>query len=60
MRIEDWLTTWRRRLWRFAGALVIQNRHKWSFKAFSWSPGQGITGFRKQSRPQKKWDEDIA
>eukprot|EP00973_Karenia_brevis_P014740 2013053-Karenia_brevis.AAC.1 len=60
MHVEDWLTIWRRRVWRFAGAVVTENRHKWSFKAFSWNPELQKRGWRKQARPRKRWDADIS
>lgn len=38
LHLEDWLTTWRRKVWKFAGALVTNSRHKWSYTASAWNP----------------------
>ena len=37
-KLEDWLTTWRRKKWKWAGKLESTQVHKWSHKAFCWSP----------------------
>ena len=59
--LEDWLTTWRRRQWRFAGKLLRTDYHKWSNEALMWDPilhGRHEAR-RRQARPQKRWDDDF-
>ena len=58
---EEWLTTWRRRQWRWAGGLVRHNQHKWSYAALKWNPLLHTRSVvtRKQARPRKRWADDL-
>jgi hypothetical protein len=59
--LEEWLVTWRRRQWRFAGKLVRDNKHKWSYIALQWDPqlhSRARCG-RAQGRPRKRWEQDL-
>jgi len=60
-RLDDWCTLWRKRQWRWAGKLIQQSHHKWSFKALFWEPVVDCTNGcrRSRARPRKRWDEDI-
>ena len=58
---KEWLASWRIRKWRWAGKLVSQNQHKWSYTALLWNPllhSQRAAG-RAQGRPRKRWEEDF-
>ena len=61
-KLEDWLTTWRRRKWRWAGRLESTQGHKWSHKALGWSPDihGRHQGHRSQGRPCKRWEDDLS
>ena len=52
---EEWLVTWSRRKWRFAGKMARLEQHKWSFAALTWNPN----GYRAQARAHKRWDDDF-
>jgi len=59
--LEDWLTLWRRRHWRWARTVVTKHRHKWTSKALAWNPPSHSRrgGLRKQARPKKRWLNEI-
>ena len=59
--LEDWIVLWRRRQFRWAGKVVRDDRHKWSYIALMWDPllhGSSFCG-RSQARPRKRWDTDF-
>ena len=58
---EEWLATWRRRQWRYAGHLVRDNADKWSHQVLEWSPTTASrTGtYRTQARPRKRWHDEL-
>ena len=60
-KLKDWCTLWRRRQWKWAGKVVQESRHKWSFKALLWDPVVDCTNCagRARARPRKRWEDDI-
>eukprot|EP00973_Karenia_brevis_P041975 5811291-Karenia_brevis.AAC.1 len=61
LNLEDWLTTWRRRIWSFAGKLARESTHKWSWKVLAWDPNNNQRNLthRRHARPRKRWTSDI-
>jgi len=61
-KIEDWLSSWRRRQWRFAGNVLRSQQHKWSHAAMLWNPllHNEKGAHRNCGRPCKRWDEDFS
>ena len=59
--MEDWITTWRRRQWRWAGKVVQSSEHKWTSAALAWQPPYDCSGcgVRAQARPRKRWGEEF-
>jgi len=58
---EEWVTAWRRRQWRWAGSLVRNNKHKWTYAALQWNPllHTKCSVKRRQARPCKRWEDDL-
>jgi len=58
---EEWLVTWCRRKWRWAGKLVTRGHLKWSYAALLWDPSKhsSLGGRRAQARPFKRWEDDF-
>ena len=58
---SEWIQTWRRREWKWACRLVIDDVEKWSSIATIWQPllHSSQPCGRTQSRPRKRWDQDI-
>ena len=61
VNLDDWVTLWRKKQWRWAGTVVQQCQHKWSYKAVLWHPQLDCAagGVRSRARPRKRWDDDI-
>ena len=59
--LDEWVTLWRKRQWRWAGKVVQLHQHKWSYGALCWQPVLDCTsgGVRAQARPRRRWDDDI-
>ena len=59
--LEDWVTTWRRKQWRWAGKVVQRSTNKWSYKALRWNPAVDSTNAcgRARARPRKRWEDDF-
>ena len=55
--MQDWLTTYRLRKWRFAGALARKEDERWSTLLISTTP-MGGSG-RKAGRPWTRWSADF-
>merc|ERR1711957_513870 len=58
--LEDWVTTQRRRRWRWA-ARVAREPHKWSHGILIWHPGDqhDHRPHRPPQRPKTRWSDDI-
>ena len=58
---SEWLDTWSRRKWKWAGKLASNDAHKWSATATLWQPLLHSTSWcgRAQARPKKRWEQDI-
>jgi len=61
-KLEDWLTTWRRRQWKWAGQVVNSQTHKWSHAVLGWRPDLHgrHKGHRTRRRPCKRWEDSLA
>ena len=59
--LNEWADQWRRRQWKYAGKLCSQQEHTWAFKLLKCEPfiHSAKHGSRAQSRPKKRWREDI-
>jgi hypothetical protein len=55
-RLEDWVTTARRRKFRWAGHVARQADNRWAHKALIWEPAEGR---RSVGRPKKRWEEAL-
>merc|ERR1712194_95640 len=58
--IEDWVTTQKRREWRWA-EVVAREVHKQSYKPIVWNPGNQDKHdpHRRPQRPKTRWLDDI-
>ena len=56
LKIDSWVTTYRRRKWRYAGKLANEVEDCWTKSALDWTPG----GARKVGRPKLRWADDIS
>eukprot|EP00973_Karenia_brevis_P004692 644076-Karenia_brevis.AAC.1 len=37
-QIDDWITAWRRRVWRWASRVACLSVERWAYKALNWHP----------------------
>ena len=58
---EEWLKTWRRKQWQWAGKVVRDTTGKWSQLIFNWCPTTTSRRgtYRRQARPIKRWEDDF-
>ena len=54
--VENWLKTFRRNKWRFAGRLARVTDGRWSLRVLDWIP----TSQRSWQRPQRRWSDSLA
>ena len=59
--IQEWLTTWRKKQWRWAQRVITDGCKKWSSTALQWCPQlhTSKSGCRAQARPKKRWTDDV-
>ena len=59
--IEEWTAALWKRQWRWAHRVATQSRNRWSSLAARWDPSihDPRPVRRQQSRPKKRWDDDI-
>eukprot|EP00973_Karenia_brevis_P027228 3756343-Karenia_brevis.AAC.1 len=59
--IQDWVSMQRERKWNWACKLANDVDSKWSKKALNWDPSKDARyhAHRRQSRPHKRWSDDI-
>ena len=59
--IEDWVSIHRRRKWRWARCVAIDQSNKWTLKALTWDPtlDPWYTPRRRPGRPQTRWTDDL-
>ena len=59
--LQEWLTTWRTKQWRWARKVVTKDCTKWSNLALQWCPllHASKSSRRQQGRPKKRWTDDI-
>ena len=58
LRMESWVSTQRRRKWRFAGKLAQKEDQRWSKLILDWKPNLGHG--RSQGRPRTRWCDQLA
>ena len=59
-RIDDWLTGWKRKMWRWAGRVASLPHDRWARKAMVWQPETlAHAKGRSQAHPRKRWADDI-
>ena len=60
--VEDWVSTQRRRKWRWAQRITTDSSEKWTFRAMMWQPAfdSRFKARRQQARPCKRWTDDIS
>ena len=58
--IEDWISRQRRRKWRWAHRVAL-DEDKWTYKAALWNPSLSPRNKarREQGRPRRRWADDI-
>ena len=58
---EDWVSTQRRRKWRWAQRVATEKNDKWTLRALLWEPvlDRRFHARRQQARPRKRWIDDI-
>ena len=58
---QEWLETWRKRQWQWAGRLVSKDAGKWSAVTTRWQPllHSSAPRGRAPGRPKKRWDQDM-
>ena len=56
LRIDDWVTSQRRRKWRLAGHMARRRDNRWSHLALIWEP---VHGRRKQGHPMRRWADEL-
>ena len=59
--VNQWVTQWRRRKWKWAAKLMDVGNHKWSAAATTWQPllHSSTPCGRRQARPRKRWSQDF-
>ena len=59
--LQEWLSSWRSKQWRWARKVVTDGRKKWSNTALQWNPQLHASRYsaRAQARPKKKWTDDV-
>ena len=59
--LEDWVTTQRRRKWRWARRVATDTLGKWTLKALNWDPllDSRYNPRRRAGRPLTRWVDDI-
>ena len=61
--IEDWLTTQRRRKFKWAMKVATCNSDRWASRATTWQPNlqhkAAATAARSAGRPRTRWDDDL-
>ena len=61
--IEDWLTTQRRRKFKWALKVATCNSDRWASRATTWQPNlqrkAAATAARSAGRPRTRWDDDL-
>ena len=59
-KIDNWITAWRRKVWRWAGRVARFSRERWALKASQWDPASSKHAKgRPQAHPRKRWSDDI-
>ena len=61
LKLDDWITTQRRRKWRWAGKLALTSRSDWTAMAVRWDPtlDPRLNARRRPGRPKTRWMDDI-
>lgn len=54
--LEDWIMTYRRRKWTFAGQTARRAHGRWTTKALAWKPHHGHG--RSRGRPRTRYGDD--
>ena len=59
--LQEWLTAWRGKQWRWARKVVTGDSKKWSNTSLHWSPQLHTSrvSVRAQARPKKRWTDDV-
>ena len=59
--LQEWLTAWRGKQWRWASKVVTDGSKKWSNTSLHWSPQLHTSrvSVRAQARPKKRWTDDV-
>ena len=56
---NDWCSSWRRRVWRFAYRVATADSRRWTWKAARWMPENDTCARRAPHGPKKRWTDDI-
>ena len=61
LRLEDWVATYRRTKWQWAGRVAQHDRSRWTYYAMRWQPALHTRQckLRKQGDPKKRWEDSI-
>ena len=60
LQLDDWISSYRRRKWRWAGHVLRREDRRWTATMLHWTPEMpSIILGRKRGRPHKRWEQDF-